>query len=91
MGLLSASGGARPTGLEVIDPLVLAFGGVAAAACGVRARTLPLYVAAGLAAALQPANVPLALGVVALVAAFIRRYRRREPLLGAVAGGLAWA
>lgn len=89
--MLGAFGGARPTGLEALDPVLLFLGGAAAAACGVRTRTMPLYVAAGLAATLQPATVPLVLGAVALVAAFARRFRPRQPLLGALAGGLSWA
>jgi hypothetical protein len=91
VGAVSATGGARPTGLELLDPIILGLGGVAVASCGVRSRTLPLYVAAGLAAALQPSTVPLALGVLGLAVALARRWRPRLPALGAIAGGLTWA
>lgn len=91
LGLLSSLGGARPTGLEWLDPVLLGLGGAGLAACGGRARTVPLYVAAALSVVLQPASVPLALGVVALMAAFLRRWERRSALAGPLAGGLAWA
>jgi len=90
-GLLASLGGARPTALGWLDPVLLGLGGAAMAACGVRSRTLPLYVAAGLAAVLQPSLVPMALGVVALVAAFARSWRRSSALVGVMAGGLTWA
>lgn len=91
LGLLAALGGARPTGLGWLDPVLLGLGGAALAACGVRARTVPLYLAAASVAVLQPEPAPLALAVVALVAAFARRWDRRSSLAGALAGGLAWA
>jgi hypothetical protein len=71
--------------------VLLGLGGAAVATCAVRARTIPVYVAAGLAAALQPATVPLVLGGLGLAAAFARRFRRDWDLAGAAAGGLAWA
>ena len=91
VGALSALGGARPTGLPGLDPMVLGSAGAAMAACGVRARTVPLYVAAATAALCQPATVPMALGVVAVVAAVARRQLPYPPLGGALAGGLAVA
>lgn len=71
--------------------MLLGVGGAAAAACGVRARTLPLYLSAAAAAVLQPTTVPLVLGGIALIAALVRRFRRTWSVAGAVAGGLAWA
>jgi hypothetical protein len=90
-GALGALGGARPTGIAWLDAMLLGLGGAAAAACAVRSRTIPVYVAAGLAAALQPATVPLVLGGLGLAAAFARRFRRSWTLAGAASGGLAWA
>ena len=91
MGLLGATGGARPTGLEVADAVLLGLGGTAAAACARRARTIPVYVLAGTAVILQPAGLPLALGLLGLVAALARRSRQLGPLAGVLAGGLGWA
>jgi len=91
MGTLAALGGARPTGIGWLDGVLLFGGGVAAAACGLRARTVPVYVAAGLAALCQPETGPLALAVVGLVAAFVRQARRGSSVYGTLAGGLAFA
>lgn len=91
LGVLGAFGGARPTGVGWLDAVLLGLGGAAATACGARSRTIPLYVAAAAAAVLQPAVVPLALGVVGLLCAFARGFGRRWPLGAALAGGLAWA
>jgi hypothetical protein len=89
--LLGATGGARPTGLALVDALLLGLSGMAVAACARRARTVPVYVLAGVAAVLQPAAIPLALGLLGLVAALARRSRRMGPLAGLLAGGLGWA
>lgn len=91
LGVLGAFGGARPTGIGWLDAVLLGLGGAAVAACGARSRTIPLYVAAAAAALCQAATVPLALGVLALVAAFAHRFGPRRALAGALAGGLAWA
>lgn len=91
VGVLSALGGARPTGVGWLDAVLLGLGGVGAAACGTRARTIPLYLAAATAAVCQPETVPLALGAAGVVAAFGRRFQRQGAHAGAVAGGLAWA
>lgn len=74
-----------------LDAAILGLGGVAAAQCGARARSIPIYMAATIAALLQAATVPLVLGVLAVVAAFARGSLRRRSHLGAVAGGLTWA
>ncbi len=91
LGMLSAFGGARPTGIGWLDAVLLGLGGAAAAACGARARTIPLYLAAAAVALCQPATAPLVVACLALVAAFARSYRRSWSLAGALAGGLAWA
>lgn len=91
VGALGALGGARPTGIGWLDAVLLGLGGVAVAACARRSRTVPLYVAAGAAAFCQPAAAPLALGCVALVLAFSRRFHRRNPHIATFAGGLTWA
>ncbi|MGQ0433936.1 MAG: DUF4012 domain-containing protein [Microthrixaceae bacterium] len=91
LGTLGAFGGARPTGIGWLDAMLLGLGGAAAAACGTRARTIPLYVAAAAAALFQPATLPLALACVALAAAFARSFWQGWSLAGALAGGLAWA
>lgn len=91
LAVLGAFGGARPTGVGWLDTVLLGLGGAAAAACGARARTVPLYVAASAAALCQPGTVPLALGALALGIAVARRFRRGRSVAGAVAGGLAWA
>lgn len=91
LGALGAFGGARPTGIGWLDAVLLGLGGAAAAACGTRARTIPLYVAAAAAALFQPTTLPLTLACVALLAAFARSFRRGWSLAGALAGGLAWA
>lgn len=90
-GVLGAFGGARPTGLSWLDPVLLGLGGAALAASGERASTVPLYVAAATAVVLQPATVPLALGALGLVAAWTRRWEQCSAVAGAVAGGLTWA
>ena len=69
MGLLGATGGARPTGLAGADAALLGLGAVAVAACARRARTVPVYLLAGAAVILQPAVVPLVLGLLGLGAA----------------------
>jgi hypothetical protein len=89
--LLAATGGARPTGIDAIDAVLLGLGGAALAVCGRRARTVPLFAFAGAAALLQPAAAPLALGLVALVTALGRSWRPLRPLGGIAAAGLAWA
>lgn len=91
IGLLSALGGARPTGLEVVDAVLLGLGGAAAAACGVRARTFTLYAAAGAAAICQPDLLPLVVAVVGLAAVVARSFVHGRSLMGALGGGLAWA
>ncbi|HEX4869023.1 MAG TPA: DUF4012 domain-containing protein [Acidimicrobiales bacterium] len=90
-GALGALGGARPTGIGWLDAVLLAIGGAAMAAGALRARTIPVYVAAAAAAILQPATAPLLLGCVALAAAFARRWQRSSALAGAMAGALSWA
>jgi hypothetical protein len=90
-GALGVLGGARPTGIGWLDAALLGLGGVAACACGRRARTVPLYATAALSALLQPASVPLLLGVLAMGAAVARRFQRAGTMAGAAAGGLAWA
>ena len=90
-GVLGATGGARPTGIDEIDLIFLAAGGAAAAACAGRARTTAIYAAAGAAALCQPAGWPLVLAGIALMATLARRFWSRRSLLGAVAGGLTWA
>lgn len=91
MAVLASLGGARPTGVGWVDAVLLALGGVALSACALRARTVPVYLAAGAAALCQPEPLPLALGCLAVVAAFSRRFASRSSVLGAVAGGLTWA
>lgn len=91
VGALCALGGARPTGIGWLDAVLLGLGGMAAAACARRSRTVPLYVAAGAAALCQPAAAPLALGCLALALAFSRRFRQGNPLIATLAGGLTWA
>lgn len=88
---LSATGGARPTGIGWLDGALLALGGVALAACGARARTIPVYVAAGVAAVFQPETGPLVLGCLGLLFALGRRWSPSTSLPGATAGALAWA
>jgi hypothetical protein len=91
IGLLSALGGARPTGLEAVDAVLLGLGGAAAAACGVRARSTTLYIAAGAAAICQPDPLPLLLAIIGLLAVLARTFVRGRTLMGALGGGLAWA
>ena len=89
--VLGAFGGARPTGLTWIDPLLLGLGGAALAASAARAGTVPVYIAAAAAVVLQPATAPMVLGLLGLVAAWARRWPRLSALAGAAAGGLTWA
>lgn len=91
LGGLAALGGARPTSIEVLDPVLLGLAGAGIAACAVRARTMAVYVAGGLAAALQPEVVPALLGLAGLGAALVSRLGRRRSVLDACAGGLGWA
>lgn len=91
LGGLAALGGARPTSIEVLDPVLLGLAGTGIAACAVRARTMAVYVAGGLAAALQPEVVPALLGLAGLGAALVSRLGRRRSVLDACAGGLGWA
>ena len=91
VGLLSALGGARPTGLGLVDAVLLGLGGAAAAACGVRARTVTLYAAAGAAAICQPDVLPLLVAIAGLGAVVARSFVRGRTLMGALGGGLAWA
>lgn len=96
LAALAATGDARPTGIGAVDALLLAAGAAGVAACARRARTIPVYVAAGTAAAAQPALIPMALGVAGLVAAlalqiqWVRRSSSRRALVAACAGGLPW-
>lgn len=91
LGSLAATGGARPTGIGIVDAAMLGAGGVAMAACARRSRTIPVYLAAAVTAICQPAGVPLGLAIAALVTAFGRRHRLIRLYAGTVAGGLAWA
>lgn len=92
----AATGGARPTGIGSVDAVILGACGVGLAACARRSRTIPVYIAGGTAAALQPDALPMAVGIASLVAAAslqfssIRRYTERRAVAAAVAGGLAW-
>src|SRR5690554_1177657 len=52
---------------------------------------MAVYVAGGLAAALQPEVVPALLGLAGLGCALVSRLGRQRSVLDACAGGLGWA
>ncbi len=89
--VLGALGGARPTGLAVLDVALLAAGGLVMAMCASEARSIPLYAACAAAAVCQEEAAPLALGVAGMAAVLLRRYPWGGNAAAAAAGGLAWA
>lgn len=91
LGVTAATAGARPTGITSVDAFLLGLAGAGISACSVRTRTLPLYVFAAVALVLQGDPLSRVVAAVALALAFLRRWKRRSAILGALAGGLAFA
>jgi len=90
-GVLACTGGARPTGLAWVDPVLLALAGMSLASAGARAKTLPLYCTAAIAVLLQTHPLPRALALAGLALALARGLRLGGRVLGSWSAGLTYA